>query len=288
MDQLLNPVQTKKSKASEKLEPFLKEESSSGLAPLERSFPVNSPENALEILQSKPNPDELSRVLRWISWSHINTDEGFNINWPSPKVGHIIFVLVNDIIPDYWDVLSASESSQDRKSRRMLLKCLSSVSGVGALISRLRLLTDQLKDPQHRESHKSSDKAQPLQTLIIVLELILQNDSFSVDVWADIDSFNSNLSQKSLQWKEFLSLLASGRLLSIVSEASHSLNNLSSEVTKGSWLADGNLYTTWLGRNIRYMVNETHGNAVERRKASSQVLSKALKLGYTGKVCRGI
>ena len=240
-------------------------------------FAINRPENALEALRTKPDHATLGRTLRWLNRTVDQADD-FNIKKPGPKSAQIIFTLVNDIVPDYWEILSG----EGAKKTNPLIQCLSSVAGIGAIISRLRLLLDRLRDVRKPVQVTNASETHPVEILLCALETIMANEGFLTAIKHDIESYNLPLSQKSLQWKEFVSLMASGKVLSVASEASLTLGELNPGIKAGSWVGDGSQYATWLGRCMQNAVKTVKDDDVEGQKALSQLLSKGLTLGYTG------
>ena len=238
---------------------------------------IESPEDALQALKSKPDHIALSRALRWLNRTASHDDE-FNIKKPGPKAAQIIFTLVSDIVPDYWEILS-DESGQEKSS---LVQCLRSVAGIGAITSRLRLHLTLLKDSQKPAQVIVVSKTQPVEILLNVLEAVLAKEDFIAAIWHDIEGCNLSSSQKSLQWKEFSSLVASGKVLSIASEMNIALGDLSSSIKEWSWVGDGRQYAAWLGRCMQYAIEGVKDGDSEGQKALSQFLSKGLALGYTG------
>ena len=245
--------------------------------PEEAIFAISNPEDVLEALRAKPDHATLSRALRWLDGKAEQVDD-FNIKKPGPKAAQIIFTLISDIVPDYWEILRG----QGGHNTKLLVQCLSSVAGIGAIISRLRLLLTMLKDSQKRAEVTVVSKTQPVETLLSVLETILAKEGFLTTIWHDIEGCNLPPSHKSLQWKEFVSLVASGKVLSIASEANLTLGDLSSNIKDWSWVGDGSQYAKWLGRSMQLAVKAIKGDDVEGQKALSQLLSKGLTLGYTG------
>lgn len=248
--------------------------------PKKPAFAVKSPEDALEALRSKPDHATLSKVLRWLNGTVSHNGE-FNIKKPGPKAAQIIFTLVNDIVPDYWETLRG-ESGQEKS---LLVQCLRSVAGVGAIISSLRPLLSLLKDSQKPAQGTLFSKTQPVKTLLNILETVLANEDLFTVIWHDIEDFNLSSSQKSLQWKEFSSLVASGKVLSIASEANFTLGSLSSSIQDLCWVGDGSQYAAWLGRCIQQTLKAVKDDDNEGQRALSQVLSKGMTLGYTGPHC---
>lgn len=246
--------------------------------PKKPDFAIKSPEDALEALKSKPDYATLGRALRWLNETAQQVD-GFNIKTPGPKAAQIIFALINDIVPDYWETLS---DGVGKKTSLLLVQCLSSVAGIGAITSRFRLLLGLLKDNQKPAQVNSVSKTHPVEILLNVLETILAKEDFLTAIWHDIGSYNLLSSQKSLQWKEFVSLVASGKLLSIASEVNLTLGDLSPSIKAGSWVGDGTQYAAWLGRCMQHTIKALKDDNFEGQKALSQLLSKGLTLGYTG------
>ena len=244
---------------------------------------LNGPEDALDTLRAKPDHRELNRVLRWLK-STVDHREGFNIKVPSPKASEIIYVLINDIIPIYWVPKNGSTTSDQSREENLLLYCLSSVASLGAIISCLRLLLSQLKDPRGQSVVSGARKTQPVELLLDLLEAILENNGFVTAIWNDINACILQPSHKCLQWKEFISLVASGKVLSTASEATATLNNLESIVSTGSWVGDGHQYAAWLGSNVQHMLGTLMAGDLEGLKTLSQLLRKALTLGYIGQL----
>lgn len=239
-------------------------------------FAIKSPGDALAALRSKPDYVTLSKALRWLNRTP-NIDD-FNIKKPGPKAAQIIFTLINDIVPDYWDILSDKTGQE----KNLLVQCLSSVAGIGGVTSRLRLQLTLLSDSQKSAQVTAISKTRPVEILLNVLETVLAKEDFIIAIWLEVESYNLPSSQKSLQWKEFSSLVASGKVLSIASEANVILEELSSSIRDRCWLGDGSQYAAWLGRCMQHAVNAAKDDDVEVQKALSQLLSKSLTLGYTG------
>lgn len=275
MPDLLTPLQTRSitevDRAEDQLVPVETQQTK------KPDFAISSPEDALEALKSKPDYATLSRALRWLKRTAPKVGD-FNINRPGPKATQIIFTLVNDIVPDYWETLSREVCEE----KSLLIQCLSNVAGVGALTSRLRLLLSLLKDIQKPAQVTSTSKTKSLESVLNVLETILARRDFITTIRDGIKGCNLHDSQKSLQWKEIVSLVASGKLLSIASEANLTLSDLSLSIEAGSWVGDGSRYAAWLGRCMQHTVEAVKVDDVKVQKALSQLLSKGLTLGYTG------
>ena len=244
---------------------------------------LSSPGDALDILKSKPDHEELDGVIRWLK-STVSHHEGFNMKVPGPKASEIIYILISDILPIYWVSKHDSTVSDQNRRKTLLVNCLSSVAGLGAVVSRLRLLLSQLKDPRSQSDISGIRKTQPVELLLDLLEAILGYNGFVLSIWNDINTWILQSSQKSLQWKEFISLVASGKLLSIASEATAILNNVELSVGAGSWVGNGHHYAAWLGSNVQHMLEASAAGDLEGPKMLSQLLKKAFTLGYIGQL----
>lgn len=240
-------------------------------------FVIKSPEDVLEALRAKPDDATLSRALRWLNRTITHHDE-FNIKNPGPKATQIIFTLVNDIVPDYWETLRSNAGHE----RDLLVRCLRTVAGIGAITSRLRLLLTSLKDIQKPAAITFVSRTQPVEILLSLLETVLASEEIITTIWRGIEDCNLPSFQKSLQWKEFSSLVASGKVLSIASEASLSVGDSSSSIKDACWISDGSQYIAWLGACFQHTLKVLTDGDVEGQRALSQLLSKGLTLGYTG------
>lgn len=282
MEGLLSPLKTTVISDNDPKEPHLVALDAEQGDKSAQHFVLKSPEDALEALRSKPDSDLLTRVLRWLDSSSADV-ERFNIKIPGPKAAQIIFVLVADIVPDYWKSLTGNITSVQFKQKRVLLRCLSNVSGIGAITARLRFFLDLEDEPQREGQSSKSNRCQGLEELLGVLESLLNRNGFISSIWVDINSLISNSSQRALVWKELTNTLAGGRLLALVAEAVHVINKSSPDTSEGSWLGSGSQYCSWLGKNTAQMLSNLREKPKEDWKAFALLVNRALKLGYTGR-----
>ena len=283
MDDLLRKSTGKLTDASEDL---LRPVCTPALAVEKVHNSLQTPGDAREALQSKPDIDFLVKILQWLFRTSI-PGSTFNIKVPGPQAAQIINALVNETVPDYWDILKRDDAAVYAIVRRLLLGCLTSLSGIGALIARLRSLINQRKRTGEKnpsvQKPQTSDNHQPFLDVINILETILQKDDAIDSMWRDLHSSITKPAQLTLLWKEVISVIATGRLLSVVAEANEIVNNSNSSLGDGSWVGNGRLYALWLGRNVSFMACSDKGELVEKSNAIAQLFSRALTLGYTGK-----
>ena len=241
-------------------------------------LPIDSADNVLKILQSKPSFEALGRCLRWLTSSDRNKSDGFNITIPSPQVAQTVNALVNEILPNFWHLLEGNKDLATAEQKSLLLKCLSSITGIGALAARLRALTAAFRGPSHDQKTTPRSDGPQLQETVDVLQLILQGNKTVLRIWKDNERFIDKAVQRTLLCKELVSWLSSGRLLSVAAEALHS-KDLHAEKY---WIGDGRLYSRWLGQNVKSIAAISNTNASKECKFAAQLLGKALSLGYIG------
>lgn len=240
---------------------------------------IHSLEQALAILRSRPQREALFKVLRWISGAG---KAGLDINSQTPRVSQVIVTLVNDILPDHWSYLRDDESDIGRRTRDLIVWILSSVGGISAITTRMRFLIKSTANPEETGQIRQSGKAVLLDDLLSVLGLILVGDSFLLSVWSKLAASLPEAARKSLLWKELVTLLANGKVLSVTSEADDLVANGSSKVHERSWLSDGGRYSSWLGRNLGNFLARSTEEDGDVKKAWAQMMERAVTLGHIG------
>lgn len=248
-----------------------------------RNGTLQSPEDILNALKSKPDSELLTRVLSWLDPGAVKPDQ-FNIKIPSPKAAQIIFLLVSETIPDYWRTWQGADNPILLNQKRLLLRCLSSVSGLGAVAARLRIFMDLKEDARSEAKVTQGSKSQALEELLGVLESLLQGKKFISRIWTDINSLIPIPSQRTLLWKDFVTTIAGGRVLSLAAEADHVVNQSSQDSRQRCWLGDGKEYSSWLGENLAYSLI----GQVQKLEALAQLCNRALKLGHIGESTIGL
>ena len=274
MDDLLSPVKTTKtqSKHLESKKILTVEANKASTIPLVEE--LRSPEQAIIILQSRPSLKALVNVLRWLHGSTSNRAD-FNIHCPSPKAAQIIHLLVNDVLPSYW-------SSLRREAKDLLVLTLSNLAGISAIVTRMRFLSDCNNDHGEQGLIKEDEKARFLEDLLSVLDATLKRDSFILFLWTNLAAIYPDSMHRWISWKEVVALLASGRLLSTASQADDVVAKTASTTRQRSWLADGSRYSSWIGRNLGYLLVSSEKTDGDRRKAWVHMLQRALTMGHPG------
>ena len=262
MTDFLTAVSTKKVKDHE---PLIREAAS--LNKQEDAITITSPKVALEALKNQPSRQTFDKVLRYLS------AEGFSLLLPEPLNASITHQLVNDAIPNYWRVVKNSAEAE------RLGKLLRNPTGLGHLVTRLRSLIADSR--QKKAPGEGRNTAEHISDALDLLDLVLSGNETTHLILKDVLAFAKSSVQKTLIWREYLAQAASGRLLSTAAEAEDVLKKGDGTPSVSSWIADGNEYAAWLGRNIANLIE--HGDQNEEYTAAIvEFCSKTLSLGYTG------
>lgn len=268
MDDFLTPVSTKV-KRSPDIKPSLQEGQIS--QPAATGSEIHSPDEALRALKEQPDLGTVSSVLRYLA-AEADKKDGFSLMTIDPRCGNIAYQLVNTTIPDYWRVIGSTGLQA-----RQLVRCLRNPCGIGTIVTRLRALMADCR--QKKPVGNTSDPSFNLEDSLGVLDVVLRGDRCVTQTWTDVQSHAKNATQGQMIWKDFIMHIASGRILSLAAEAEDVLKERKSSHPT-SWLANGNEYASWLGRNIAGLLRETK----EPATAAIDICVKSLTLGYTGEL----
>ncbi|KAF2756633.1 hypothetical protein EJ05DRAFT_477740 [Pseudovirgaria hyperparasitica] len=239
---------------------------------------ITSPQDALAILRAQPDIHALETVLGWLN----NDQPDFSMADPAPSSSQIIYTLVNSTLPDYWQTLVQSRS----KNVPILVGVLRTVSGLGALLARLRTLITQRG--QKDEPRNAEITRQHLEDAVSILASVLDGNQTSRKIYDSLLCSVKNDMRRSLAWKEYIAQIAGGKVLSVVAQAEEILKKGSKQYD-GSWLADGTRFAAWLGHNIAVMVCAVEGeNRADIQMAAARLTGKALSLGHRNRLVKEI
>lgn len=272
MDNLLVSVSTSTVKRATKSEPFGEASITPTVIKSIENVDVGKPEEIVKALRNQPGIEVLQKILKHLAKTSTSSDD-FSLVTPSPLSAQTVDILVNSTIPDYWRTLK-----ETNRLVKELVKCLQNANGLGALLSRLRPLIADCR--QKKPVDNTRDPSTYIEDLVEVLEKVLAGDRTSTQIWHDIRLHSQNPTQRTLMWKEYVSQVASGRIVAAVAEAEDVLKELGSS-PKGSWLANGQEYASWLGHNMAVLMKD----AITEEESVSDVTSlcaKALSFGYLG------
>ncbi len=203
---------------------------------------------ALERLKDEPDYDTLVFVLRYLVSEVASSD----VRHPSPVSAQIVQVLVTEIVPNYWVLLKEESYGEapgkpGRKvaSRDLLLQCLRSITGLHALLVRLRVLLAEAKVAKT----KHQDTLLSLGILIELLSDLLEGEDSIQRLWdASVSTTDPESRRKPLS-QELVSTIGGARILSLAAEA-EKLMQTASELGSERWLSEGRAYSSWLVANI--------------------------------------
>ncbi|KIW20098.1 hypothetical protein PV08_00673 [Exophiala spinifera] len=240
---------------------------------LDNSPPPSLPDDAREILKSQPDTEDLIAVLQYLQCG-IEGKHDFNIRLPSPKASQIINVLATITVPDQWIHLRSSKlSNTEALLKKLLLSCLMSVAGLGALLMQIKQL-----------AITTSKKTSPiLEDAISVVETLLSGNGVVKELLAEANKLFSSEMQRRVYWQEVTSLLAGSKVLSTLAQASTNIGHSDETIPLVSWLSDGAEYSRWLGRNIATAATASISmsfSGIHHMNMLCQLLKRGLSLGY--------
>ncbi|KAL0468935.1 telomere length regulation domain-containing protein [Neurospora intermedia] len=280
MNGLLTPISTSRLSANPN-EPLLqevglkKETVKPNQSPGQR--PLNSPEEALEVLRHEPNYDQLVATLRFLSHEDL-AGSTFSIKEPSPMTAKLVQVLVSEIVPNYWTLLNEDSHETKSSALGLLLACLRSLTGVNAIIVRLRAWLQEAKSGDGKS--KRPDIAINLAVLLNLVCLLLKGNDSIRGIWKSATrTLNGNLNTRMLS-QELLSTFGSGRIISLTAEAIEHAKGHKAEIDVNNiWLANGPEYTKWLSQNI--VKWQLTSPTSDETKLCAELFLKALRLGHS-------
>ena len=213
-------------------------------------LPGEDTEVIVKVLTSQPSQETLTRVLRQFEPTASSA---------TASTASIIFAIVNTTIPELWRSLQSDTTA--KKTVQLIVNCLSSISGVNALLMRLDQLHARL-----RHLSADNDKHQ-IEDILKILTVILENDKFGPSTV--ISELVKDGNKGEMMLNEYMSLVGGSKILNVVSKVSMDLEGTD------IWISDGKRYSKWLGERL--------SEAVKTQSEVSEVsvlLGKALSIGY--------
>ena len=251
---------------------------------------IASPDDVYKALGSKPSIETVLRVLKWLQ----ATEAEFRWKIPSPKAGRITNLLVNNVLPDHWTYLQTEDATIYKRTRKLLLRFLTSLTGVSNLVTRLQALLMYRKNEQQQREGKAKistsadEQARTLRDVVTVLQSILAKEGVLSKLWDEFEAIDIKPMQRGLLQKEVVNLLAGSRVLSVSAEVFAVIDELSPDVGSRGWVGDGQQYTSWLASNIKEVVFSRDQTSQERRVQASALFTRAMSLGYVDHLVKGV
>lgn len=288
MEDLLTPVSTAYKTSKAKEEDALVEVLKQPVVRNKATLQASTPEDGLEILRNEPSFEDLQSVLNYLV-RDAPQKSSFHIDSPGPLAAQLIHILVSEILPNYWRILNERSSNSKPKSfsrrpeRSLFLLCLRNLSGLNAILARSKALIQQSKEPQKNAS--GLNIVEILKDHTEVLEALLEGETFLSSAYKSMSGEPE--SRLRTVWHELVIVIAGGKLLNTSAEIISIINEASSQVKPSSWIGEGVEYSRWLARNIKQWASLLSQDASAPWKRISEIFSKSLHLGYSGKI-RGL
>lgn len=281
MEDLLTAVKTVKRDSDALVTPAV--ESQRAGPPVRNDFDPEhlSSRHIIDLLKSSPDREQLSAILAALDpFSKSKTPKDFDLRIASPITAQILQLLVSTTIPDHWGSLGAKDSKgKDAKARAALLRCLSSVAGLGSLVAQLRSLINAARVSAQQAQGSSSQLG--IRDILAVFSALLEPKDFLFRLSTDISVIYDNKTRQQVTWRELVSLVAAGKILSTAAEALTVVDE-SKSVSSISWIGNGSQYASWLGCNISHMAAGLAPNNESDWASVALLTGRALSLGYTG------
>jgi telomere length regulation protein len=239
-----------------------------------------SSRHVIDLLKSNPDREQLSAILTFIDpFSKSNATRDFDLRLASPITAQILHLLVSITIPTHWGLLDTKESKgKDAKSRGALLRCLSSVAGLGSLVAQLRTLISAARASSQQAQGSSSQFG--IRDVLAVLAALIEPNDFILRLSSDILKIYDNKTRQQVAWRELVSLVAAGKILSTTAEAITVLDE--PPISSISWIGNGSQYAVWIGRNVSHMAVKINPHDESNWTSLALLTGRALSLGYTG------
>ncbi|KAJ5835473.1 hypothetical protein N7447_001499 [Penicillium robsamsonii] len=246
-----------------------------------------SSHHIIDLLKSSPDREQLYVILAALDpFSKSTTTKDFDLRVANPITAQILQLLVSTTIPDHWGSLDAKDSKgKDAKARAALLRCLSSVAGIGSLAAQLRSLINSARASAQQARGSSSQLG--IRDLLAVLAALLEPKDFLFRLSSDISVIYDNKTRQQVTWRELVSLVAAGKILSTAAEAL-TVTDESRSVSSVSWVGNGSQYASWLGRNVSHMAAKLAPDDESDWASVALLTGRALSLGYTDQFVKEI
>lgn len=284
MEDLLTPVSTAYTNSKLSSNEALIEVQEPLQDPQKSFHQPSTPEESLDILRAEPDLHILRDTLKYLVHDAPSISQ-FQIKDPSPMAAQIINVLVSNIIPNYWAIFketvdsSSGTAYKHGSERKLLLSCLQSVSGLNAVLARLRALIQIAKEASKTESRQSH--VEILEDNIDVLKALLHGENFISRLWKDLCI--ETIAKRRVIWHEVAAAVGGGKVLNSVAEATSLISDASMQIQEPVWIADGIQYSRWLAQNIICWFKDFQNMPKGPWNPFAELFSKSIRLGYPGR-----
>ncbi|KAJ2982154.1 hypothetical protein NQ176_g1580 [Zarea fungicola] len=276
MDDFFTPVSTTYRNGREEATQVEPRQSTSKINSV--STTVTTLEEAIESLKNQPDYDALTATLRYLC-----DKSELLAGRPSPQTAAVTHLLVAEITPNYWALLlessSSASSSNGSVSKEsdagLLIRCVRNVTGLNAILAHINSLLAELH--QRRKDVLPQDIHLHLQIFLDLTAAVLRGPGSIREMWTASVNEIPDAALRKTQAQTLNSLIASSRVLSVVSEAATAIG-LDKIKTETRFITDGAEYTSWIAANITAWAKKASEKS--EVQACYDIFQRALSLGY--------
>lgn len=280
MDELLIPVSRTYKSSPARGDDFLtlsQPQLKATATPIEAKFAAQSPEEALEALKSQPSYDKLVAVLKYLRHG-VEGKHGFNIQQPGSQSAQIVHILVSEIVPNYWAIISEDTTTTNNTTLHTLLIVLRSVTGANSILVYMKALLKQAQS--NPKGLQDVHVATNLKSSLELLAALLESDGTIKYLWSSVSSLAS-VAQSRVLRQELLGLSTNNKITSTCAEAGYLLRQ-AEKIENETWVSSTKSYIDWLLRNIVVCLSNTADQDTETFCAD--LLKRAMRLTHAGKL----
>ncbi|KAK9366877.1 telomere length regulation protein-domain-containing protein [Lipomyces kononenkoae] len=188
---------------------------------------VRSVSDSVEILKGTPSSDDVQRII-----SRLSTND--SIRLPSPESGKVVSILLDRILPDFYDSLQQSKSFC-----RNVLTILRSLTGIRGLLNLISIYTDiVLRQPNDQQARIK------LQVLVTIM-----GDAITANIIVTLYRHFLSDSRRDLLWREVTALFAGGKIVAVAAAAKAAIDE-NEKPKSWWWTADGAKMLEFLGLEL--------------------------------------
>ncbi|RKF62375.1 DNA replication checkpoint protein tel2 [Erysiphe neolycopersici] len=239
---------------------------------------ITTAKEALHILQNEPNYQDLVFILNYIS----QQDSDINIYSPSPLSAQLVHILVSQIVPSFWNILSGLDNQCGSKSTtdsRLLISCLQNVASLNSIILHIKIYI-QSSNISNNATAQSPSVPEYLKIYLDLLGTLLNGNDLIERIWKNYFGNLKNSLELTRLWKEILMIFGSGVITGTCAEAEDLLHSLNKNYDHKYWFTNGRHYSCWFSRSIVCWVKKSLIPSDVDLKCCAELLGKALSLGY--------
>ncbi|KAI5866550.1 telomere length regulation protein-domain-containing protein [Durotheca rogersii] len=274
MEELLTPVSQTYRKPSQNNEQSTIP-NPAGLVPEARSrdfFVVSSPEEAIDALRSQPSYDTLLSTFKYLK-DGVQGKHLFDVRRPTSQSAQVVHILITEIVPNYWAVIRDASTGRSKGDTDALISCLRSLTGINAVLARLRALLKEAKSDS--KALKNSHVGFNLTYSLELLSELLQSDHVITHIWSGIRSLDTPAQTRPMR-QELFSLFTSGKITSLSAEA-EDICRQTGQSNDDYWISSTKAYVEWLGRNVVTCARSSGDQ--EDLQLCADITARTLRLG---------